>query len=134
MFGYLRTIAVMVFAMLWPALTMAAPAASADGGFCTATANTLFKACSAEVQDDYFVVTATCLNISDAADREECVADAKEGRREGDAACREELDWREDGCDLTGEDRYDPDFDPDSFDKDFRKPRTSQPLLPAGDG
>jgi hypothetical protein len=86
------------------------------------------------VQDDYFVATATCLNIADAADREECVADAKEARREGNAACREELDWREDGCDLTGEDRYDPDFDPDSFDRDFRNPAHPNRYFPLAIG
>ncbi len=91
----------------------------AGGRFCSATAKTIFRACGNQVEDDYWISIAVCLNVSDDDERAECRADAVEALREGRQLCREQRDGRKDACGLLGEGRYDPEFDPDSFDDDF---------------
>lgn len=93
---------------------------SSDGKFCTETAVALFNACGHEVLDDYFVVRAICTNFEDDAERAECFADAEDSRKEENQVCREQRAGRLDACKSLGEDRYDPDFDPEEFDDDFK--------------
>jgi len=91
--------------------------AEADPGkpFCSWTATAAFNACHAEVRDDYAIAIGNCINISDDEERSECKDEAREESREGKALCGEQLDARRAVCDLVGEDRYDPDFDPENF-------------------
>jgi hypothetical protein len=91
----------------------------AEGGYCSATARTLYDACGFEVQDDYAVASAICMNVSDRDERAECYAEAKEERQESRRLCREQRGWRLMACKSLGEDRYDPDFDPAFFETDF---------------
>jgi len=103
---------------------------SDDGRYCSATAKALFRACRNEVQDDFFVAQAICINVSDDAERAECFADARASRRESLQLCREQLAGRLDACQSLGEDRYDPDFDPDLFDDDFSNLSNPNPYFP----
>jgi hypothetical protein len=89
------------------------------GKFCSRTARLVMRACEHGVQNDYWTALAICTNVSDAAERAECLADATTSRREDDDLCREQLSGRLAACELLGEARYDPDFDPGSFDNDF---------------
>ncbi|MCP5312202.1 MAG: hypothetical protein H6955_01510 [Chromatiaceae bacterium] len=98
-------------------LTFAAPAA-ADGkrdSVCEKTAKTMYSACRLDTWDDYNVAEANCMNLSDRSDRRACSRAALAERREGLASCRDQLDAREETCEVLGEDRYDPDplLDPD---------------------
>jgi hypothetical protein len=48
--------------------------------------------------------------------------------------CRDQLEARRELCDLIGEDRYDPDFDPADFDDDFANPTMPNTHFPLGIG
>lgn len=48
-------------------------------------------------------------------DRQECLADARDGRSEGLDECEEVCGVRQDVCDALGQDRYDPIIDPADF-------------------
>ncbi|HLE68680.1 MAG TPA: hypothetical protein VJH87_03280 [Vicinamibacteria bacterium] len=87
--------------------------------YCTETAQLLYNACGNEVQDDHWVASAVCTNVSDKTERAECYAEARVARRESRQLCREQLKWRRQACKSLGEQRYDPDFDPASFETDF---------------
>jgi len=104
------------------------------GRFCSATAAALFDACGDEVEADHATARAICINISDGDEREDCRADAMESRREGGELCREQLAGRREACALLGEDRYDPEFEPASFDDDFENPMNPNPYFPLGIG
>jgi hypothetical protein len=103
---------------------LAIPAASnlraqGSGQFCTATATAIAKACDSQTQDDYWIAVANCINEGDASDRAECLADAAASKTEATRLCRDQLTGRLDACALLGEERYDPEFEPADFDKDF---------------
>lgn len=105
-----------------------------DGAFCSATARLLHTACGYEAKDDLFVAKAKCINLADARARAECFADARRNHAEGLAACRERLDWRRAACGVLGEARYDPPFEPNRFDNDFRRLSNPNPYFPLGIG
>lgn len=102
--------------------------------FCTKTANLQLAACRNEVEDDYFTESAVCIQISDTAERDECFDDANDSRKEGKKECGDQLEARKDLCDAIGEDRYDPDFEPDSFDSDFTNLTNPNPYYPLAIG
>jgi hypothetical protein len=104
------------------------------GGYCTATARLLFAACGAETRDDHLVAKAKCINIADARDRAQCLADAREARKEAAQTCRARLDGRRSACNMLGEARYDPPFTPERFDSDFRRSSNPNPYFPLGIG
>jgi hypothetical protein len=83
--------------------------------FCSKTAQIAFKACGFEVQDDYQIALGKCLNVSDSKERRKCKQEARAEKGEENELCEEQLDARLEVCDLVGEDRYDPDFDPANF-------------------
>jgi hypothetical protein len=87
--------------------------------YCSETAELLFNACGGEVRNDFWVASAVCLNLSDKAERNECYAEARSSRAESRHECRAQLGWRRRACRTLGENRYDPDFDPASFETDF---------------
>ncbi|MGH9846052.1 MAG: hypothetical protein ACREEM_45710 [Blastocatellia bacterium] len=101
-----------------------------DWRFCTQTAETLFRACGNEVEDDFLVTSAKCANLSDDKERAECLEDAQTARREGADKCGRQRAGRRETCALIGEERYDPDLDPDDFETDFTNPRNPNPYFP----
>jgi hypothetical protein len=92
---------------------------NAQGMFCSATAQALFRACGSGVVDDYWVAVAICNNEPEKADRTKCLADAKSERSEATQLCGEQFAGRRAACKSLGEARYDPPFEPRFFDADF---------------
>lgn len=106
-----------------------------DGAaFCSTTAGLQHTACKHEVRDDYYVARAICLNVGDEDERDACFDDAGDERAEAHALCRDQRDARLEVCGLLGEDRYDPDFDPDLFDHDFTALTHPNPYRPLAIG
>ncbi len=101
-----------------------------DGRFCSQTAETLFRACGNEVQDDFLVASAKCANLSDENDRDECLDEAQSARREAEALCSKQRAGRIETCALIGEVRYDPDPEPEDFETDFTNLRNPNPYFP----
>lgn len=101
-----------------------------EGKHCTATAKAVHTACRKGAESDYWIAFAICINMSDEEERAECFADAKVSRRDGDQFCREQRDGRREACESLGEDRYDPEIDPASFDTDFVHPTNPNPYYP----
>ncbi|MGI9336199.1 MAG: hypothetical protein ACR2RL_23880, partial [Gammaproteobacteria bacterium] len=83
--------------------------------FCTYTARLTRQACSFEMWEEWLSARASCLNVSGRGARRECLADARVERSEARSLCDDQLEARRDTCDIVGEQRYDPDFDPDNF-------------------
>lgn len=106
-----------------------APAVFAAGA-CTSTADTMHQACKAEVQDDYLVATAVCMNESDSADRTECYDERVATRRASLHLCNEQKTARIEVCSHVGEGRYDPDFEAEDFQSQFTDPVVQNPYLP----
>jgi hypothetical protein len=61
------------------------------------------------------IAAGNCINISDADDRAECKTEARAEKKEGKELCKEQFEARREVCDLVGERRYDPEFDPENF-------------------
>jgi hypothetical protein len=116
------------------AMTALTAGGSAAGGICSATARLQAQACEKEVDDDTGTERAICLNLTDEEERDECRDDVRASRREALTLCREQLEARRELCDLIGEDRYDPDFDPAEFDTDFSNPTSPNTHFPLGIG
>ncbi|HEY7640747.1 MAG TPA: hypothetical protein VH814_13565 [Steroidobacteraceae bacterium] len=106
----------------------------AQGKFCTATAAAVFRACSNQTLDDYWIGVGLCINESDARDRTECFADLKDSRDEADDECAAQRSARNALCKTLGEDRYDPELAPRDFDSDFRNLTNPNPYFPLGIG
>ena len=122
------------------ALLFPAGIASAQGGdlstgqYCSATATAAFNACLSDVQDTYLTTRGICINVSDAAERSACVADADATRVEDSQLCQKQLAARRAVCQSLGEGRYDPDFDPALFDNPLVTPVNPNPYFPLGIG
>ncbi len=111
-----------LFAFFLFAFALQPGAAPAAERFCSDTAQALRDACGAEVEDDFHVARAQCINVSDDDEREECFGEANQERRHGHRFCGQLLRGRRNACNLLGQERYDPDFDPEDFDDDYHNP------------
>ena len=83
--------------------------------FCTDTADLALHACFADARDDALIARANCINESERDERRTCRGDARTEREDAKEECEDQYDARLDVCDLIGEDRYDPDFEPADF-------------------
>jgi hypothetical protein len=101
--------------------------------YCSQTTAALFAACKHELQDDFQVARAICINTPDPAEREACTEDSREALADGAEECAEVRDARDDLCDRIGEARYAPDFDPANYD-DPRSPTNPNPYFPLAVG
>ena len=121
-----------VFAAALPAgAAVCGDSALSDAGkYCSATAQALACACDSEARDDYFVTRAICTNEPERPDRDECFADALDSRTEDEDLCDAQHELRVATCKLLGEDRYDPEFEPSGFDKDFTSLTNPNPYFP----
>lgn len=82
--------------------------------FCSQTARSLSKACFFDVKDDLHETLANCINVQDSNARAECIAEARQAKREGRENCRAQKSARFEVCELIGEARYaDPLLDSD---------------------
>ena len=102
-----------------------------DDNYCTQTANLVYRACGFEVLDNYSLEQAKCLNESDPKDRRDCYDEARTARNDTAKLCRAQRAARLGICVAVGEKRYDPDFDQQNFQVNFRsiaKPNRYFPL------
>ena len=78
----------------------------------------MLRSCRNEVKEEYFAVTAMCINLGDAGEREECFDEAQEARSEDAELCGEQREARNNVCEILMEDRYDPEafLEPDNFE------------------
>ncbi|MFO7597172.1 MAG: hypothetical protein R6W92_12630 [Desulfocurvibacter africanus] len=83
--------------------------------YCSHTAELVHGACQAEVLDVLGIAAASCINISDRQERDDCLEAADEEREEAMAFCRQQRRARLNVCNLVGQDRYDPQIDPANF-------------------
>jgi hypothetical protein len=90
-------------------------AISTQEGACSRTANQLKTACQSAALDDFWRQMAICGNLSDAAARATCEAEAQDSRKEDEALCQEQFDTRLEVCADVGEAPYDPKIDPANF-------------------
>ena len=97
--------------------------------FCSQTAQAAFNACGYEAKDDYSIAVGNCINLSDPEEYKECYREAKEQFKEANQECRDQWEARLEVCDLLGEDRYDPDFDPAKFVSENIEGNTTSHLL-----
>jgi hypothetical protein len=95
------------------ALVLMAPGAAA--GPCTDTTSTAFRACLADATANFLVAQGVCFNLSDTAERDDCLADASSSRHDDLTLCREQRRARGELCQALGEDAYDPDFTAGNF-------------------
>ncbi len=82
-------------------------------GACTRTSDAALRACRAEARDDFWIAIGKCRNLSEG--RRECATEAGAAREEAQGECIEQCEVRQDVCDLLGQRRHDPDFDPANF-------------------
>jgi hypothetical protein len=84
---------------------------------CTQTASIAFKACGNDVKDNYLIAQGKCLNLTDAAEKATCLADAKSTSQDDKSQCSDVRNARNELCGaLTmGGGPYDPPLDPDNF-------------------
>jgi len=90
------------------------------GAFCSSTAASLFRACGFEAQDEYWKAVAKCTNVSETQERAQCLTEAKSARDEANQLCQQQHIGRLNACQLLGENRHDPEFEPAAFDSNFR--------------
>jgi hypothetical protein len=120
----------LVFPRTAAAATCGDQSLSGEGKFCSATAEALFCACGSEARSDYFVARAVCANEPESGDRAACFSDAQGTRSEDEDLCADQRQGRLDACDLLGEGRYDPEFEPKQFDTNFTSPAHPNPYFP----
>src|SRR5262245_42101971 len=98
-----------------------------DRGVCSRTAQAAKTACTHDVIDNYWIAVGRCLNSSDSATRNSCVADARAARAESTQLCSQQFEARDDLCDALGEAPYDPSFDPRDFVNPLQIGKTVNP-------
>jgi len=108
------------------ALAGAAPAYA--NGPCSRQSLALKRACMGEVQNDFYVAKANCINILDSTARADCRDSAASDREDGAGDCRDQLSARLDLCDALGQARFNPTFDPNDFETTFDNQNPFFPL------
>jgi|CXWL01.1.fsa_nt_gi hypothetical protein len=85
------------------------------GGSCTQTAQAALKACRLSADEDYWIATGNCENVSGATAKTACERDASAARREIRSECETHFDARKEICRALGEDPYDPIINPENY-------------------
>ncbi len=112
-------------------LSLAGAAQAGDERHCSATADLMLQACRAEARDDRLSMLAACANLVDTQAAARCEAAAQLALPAALRECSAVRDWRGQACARLGEARYDPPFDPASFDPNFgglSRPNPYRPL------
>jgi hypothetical protein len=102
-------------------------------GACSETSRLARQACDAGVADDFWIAKGICKNIADAAERQQCLVDAREARTEAQQECRDQFHARQDLCSDLGQAPYDPAIDPADFlspQETAMNPNPYFPLVP----
>ena len=116
------------------ALLFVASQAQAAMRYCDRTALLQLVSCHNEIAEETFVAMAVCLNFGDPEERSECDAERREEKAEARHECREVFVARRDACEDLGQDRYDPEIDPEDFDDDLADLTMENPFLPLSVG
>jgi len=82
---------------------------------CSITAALAARAGMREAQEDLLLAIGNCLNTTDPLDLAECLEGLWENFAEQIGEARHIYAARVDVCDLTGENQFDPEIDPDDF-------------------
>ena len=122
-------------------LTFGAIHGWASNGPCTQSAAKLQTACGNNVDEEYRVTLAACLNMSDAAAQDQCATDVRSARDDGNSDCTAVNAARLQVCAALGDIAYEPKFGPDFADQfvDPRRigagvqPNVYCPLLPGAE-
>jgi hypothetical protein len=130
--------AALVGVVLWPAGLRADDdgdeALSDNGAYCSSTAAAAFESCKDGVEADFRLAIGKCINVADAQARSLCIADARDARDEARQLCQDQRKARHDVCAVLGEGRYEPNFNPARFDKDFGNLTHPNPYFPLAIG
>jgi len=108
------------------------------GNVCKKTANKMILSCLSEVKEEYFAERAKCINLAedDLEDRDECIKDVKQTRRENRELCGDQREARKNLCDLLPDmeaSGYGPEafLDPHNF---VKEPDGSNPYFSLAPG
>jgi hypothetical protein len=85
------------------------------GLYCSKTSAAAEASCKHEVKEEYHIGRGACINTDDSDDRDECMDEIVEARHEGGDECKDQFEAREEVCELIGQGRYDPDYEPEDF-------------------
>ena len=102
-----------VLVLLGTGIVRAQP--TGDTGMCSRTAKLARTACGHDVTDNHLIAVGRCLNTSDAAERDSCLAEAKDTQTEETRLCAQQFEARDNLCDVLGQEAYDPPFEPSDF-------------------
>lgn len=86
-----------------------------DNEACSRHAEFLLRACFADRKDDLLVHYADCAYVVPRDEERDCRRDAREEAAETAEECEEIFEARQDLCELVGEERFDPELDPEEF-------------------
>jgi hypothetical protein len=115
------------------ALQPPAAAAEADlvraGRFCTATGASLLQACRHAAENAFFLAQAACINL-DLTAAGACALKAEGRREQSGHLCNAQSAARAELCQDLGEERYQPGFLPEDFERDFHHPSHPNPYGP----
>ncbi len=84
---------------------------------CSGSAKVLRTACGFDSADNYRVTLASCMNLTDAASRNSCLADAQSTRTDDTNNCGDVYNARLEVCNALGEAAYAPPFGPPTDQK-----------------
>jgi len=141
----LKPLAVLVAALLLLPATSNAASPSSPGNHteslfdldspCEGTSRAGYLACFSEKQDDFWIGLGNCNYISDVEERNACYSENRGAREEGNDECAAQEDARNEVCDLLGEERYEPAYEPEDFVDpaaigDVVQPHPFFPLVP----
>lgn len=105
-----------------------------QGKYCSATARAASRACGNQTLDDYWIAVGICINEPEAPERKQCLTDANASRIEANALCSDQNTARIKLCGSVGEGRYDPEFEPALFERDFKNLTNPNPYFPLAIG
>lgn len=98
--------------------------------YCSATADAQYQACQNEARDDFHRTRAICINTVNASARAECFDEAEDAEEEANTLCGTQRMARRNLCGMLGEQRYEPNFTPGLFDRDFTRLTKPNPYFP----
>jgi hypothetical protein len=87
-----------------------------NGNICKKTADKMLKSCRNEVKEEYYAEKAKCMNLADddLEDRDECLQEVKQARKENKKLCGDQREARKNLCNLLP-DREASGYGPEAF-------------------
>jgi len=117
--------------LLLPALGLALPAHATT---CQNNAVLQHDACLAQTQSAFLTGKANCYNTVDSTARSACLTHNKTVRSDALGDCSAQQTARGALCEALGENRYEPDFNPDHYDSHFANLTHPNPYFPLTPG